>query len=917
MRHQIGEYGAVALAILLTLGLQLSGSFSQLENTISEWRFQLLQKEASDDIVVVEIDARSIRSISTWPWSRALHAQVIDRLNDADVKQVFFDVDFSAPSADQQADRALAESLARAGSTRIVLPSFWQPLTTTNSNEYILTRPLPMLAQHGEVGMVNVAPGPDGLVREIVHLERSLTEQRFSIAALMTGTENLQSDRPYPVDLSYRPDSFKRVSYIDLLEGNIAPEILAGKTVYIGATALELGDNISVPLYRSVPGILLQALAFETLSSKPLNYAPPMLGTAACALIIPILFGLRKRSWRSFLLTLTLLGTGSFGASIFIQAQYGWLISIVPMNAFLLLSGLLNMIRTLDKQALQLMVEKLKALRHGALLSSMLEASTDSIVTLDERGTISSANPAARKLLASDSSLIGEPIATFFPCLNSTQDLLEAVNNCNSRERMELQASCPQGQVPVELSLTKIDVDNETLFSAIIRDITEQKQQRELLRHQATHDPLTGLPNRSLLAEGLDQLDTGRNAALLMLDLDRFKEINDTLGHSAGDEVLVLLGERLVNVLSDNMLIARIGGDEFAILVSNHTQPEELETLAKNLLSTIRTPIKVMGVSLEVGASIGIVFYPEHGEDRESLLRLADIAMYNAKKEKTGFQFYDPNKDGKGLRKLEIAAALRPALEADELDLFYQPKIALSDGSICGFEALSRWQHERLGFVSPVEFVTLAEETDLIEPLTWWTIERALSDMNDWRKRGVSLPIALNMSARHLTDKKFYWKFMQTLKQADIEPALIQLEITESALMADPQSAIEITSQLHEAGISLAVDDFGTGFSSLAYLKNLNVDTLKIDRCFITELDVSHDDQHIVSSTINMAHGLGISVIAEGIETKSQLDLLKQLGCDTIQGYYLAKPMPKQEVLDWIASSQPQRDEIRILQQSS
>jgi diguanylate cyclase (GGDEF)-like protein len=384
-----------------------------------------------------------------------------------------------------------------------------------------------------------------------------------------------------------------------------------------------------------------------------------------------------------------------------------------------------------------------------------------------------------------------------------------------------------------------------------------------------------------------------------MLDLDGFKKVNDTLGHGVGDQVLRALGKRLRQSLPAEVKVFRLGGDEFAVLVSSYRSRDELGRLADLIIDRIRAPVPASGNQLELGGSIGIALFPEHARTGTALLQCADVAMYTAKGSHADSAFYDPTDDHNTLRNLKMAGLLRSAIENQRLTVVYQPKLRLSDGVCCGVETLVRWHDADLGEVSPAEFVPLAERSDLIAHLTRFTLRQALRDHAGWCARGIDVDLAVNLSARHLTDEVFIHEILQLVHDRGLEPSRLELEITETALMNDPERARTVLSNLTRRGIRLAMDDFGTGFSSLAYLKHLNLHTLKIDRCFVQDLERSVSDRKIVESTLSMAHSLDLSVVAEGIETDTQASLLTALGCDIGQGYGLARPMSAESFAQW------------------
>jgi diguanylate cyclase (GGDEF)-like protein len=439
--------------------------------------------------------------------------------------------------------------------------------------------------------------------------------------------------------------------------------------------------------------------------------------------------------------------------------------------------------------------------------------------------------------------------------------------------------------------------------------------QRQLIRqaaashHQALHDPLTGLPNRELFADRVGQaIRTAdrqlRPAALLLLDLDRFKDVNDTLGHHHGDRLLGKVATRLTRALRGVDTVARLGGDEFAVLLPD-VGADGAPAVADKLRAALHRPLTLDGVGLDLDASIGIAVYPDHGGDAAELLQHADVAMYAAKQTHAGFVVYHPAVDQHSPRRLALLGGLRRALERDELVLHYQPKADLHSGQVRGAEALVRWQHPAHGLLGPGEFIPLAERTGLIHPLTRWVLDTALRQAAEWRRAGHRLSIAVNISTRSLLDRDFPEQVAERLAAFKVPPGSLVLEVTESAVMADPALALDVLGRLHALGVGLAVDDFGTGYSSMAYLKALPVDELKVDRSFVGHMTTSNSDAVIVRSTIDLGHNLGLHVVAEGVENRATWEQLAALGCDTAQGYHLGRPMPAAELEHWLQQAVP------------
>src|ERR671915_635788 len=415
--------------------------------------------------------------------------------------------------------------------------------------------------------------------------------------------------------------------------------------------------------------------------------------------------------------------------------------------------------------------------------------------------------------------------------------------------------------------------------------------------HQAVHDALTGLPNRSLFRHQIEQVVNAgrradRTAAVMLIDLDHFKEINDTLGHHAGDRLLQEVSQRLRASLDEQDMVARLGGDEFGVLLADRRGHDKAGAVAQHLLSQLREPFSIEGLTLEVDASIGIACAPEHGSAVEQLIQRADIAMYAAKEGGRGHLVFEPQLDRYSPRRLSLAGALRSAIADGEIVLYFQPKAELNTGRIIGVEALARWQHPRLGLIGPSEFVPIAEQTGLIGPLTSHVLEEALRQLAVWAEQGEELSVAVNLSARSFLDAQLAVEIPRLLERTGVDAHRLELEITESMLMLDPGRAKATLDRLSAIGLSLSVDDFGTGYSSLANLKRLPVHGIKIDKSFVIDMPHDASDAAIVRSTIELAHNLGLRVVAEGVESADAWARLREMGCDLAQGFHVSRPLP-------------------------
>jgi diguanylate cyclase (GGDEF)-like protein/PAS domain S-box-containing protein len=544
-----------------------------------------------------------------------------------------------------------------------------------------------------------------------------------------------------------------------------------------------------------------------------------------------------------------------------------------------------------------------------ALMRNIVQQSFDGILSVRADGRIDTANEAALRMFGCrPAELVGRHILQLFPDLPNYRRLEAA--HAGRGDRLEgLARRQDGGAFPVELSLRPTMVEDERLLIAIVRDITTAKAQENRLRHQAVHDALTGLPNRVLLNDRLAQaLRTAardqKPLALLLLDLDRFKEINDTLGHHLGDLLLIHFAQRLHECIRESDTIARLGGDEFAILLPAASDLERARGVSERIVEAVQRPFEVTdGLRLEVGVSIGIALFPEHADDPARLLQCADVAMYAAKKGAGPIQLYDRDNDRNTIRHLTLSGALRQAIEGGELSFEFQPKLDLLAGTIDSVEALARWRHPDQGPILPHEFIPHAEKTGLIQPFTRWSFDAALGQLARWQEAGLDISIAVNLSTRSLHDDKLPEIIAALLAKWRVDPARLTLELTETAVMHDPDGARRNLFRLHDLGIRLSIDDFGTGCSSLSHLQRLPLHELKIDKSFVLQMTDNDNDLVIVRSTIDLAHNLGLSVVAEGVETAEHLALLQDLGCDLGQGFFVSQPLPIDRLTSWFGQT--------------
>jgi diguanylate cyclase (GGDEF)-like protein len=436
--------------------------------------------------------------------------------------------------------------------------------------------------------------------------------------------------------------------------------------------------------------------------------------------------------------------------------------------------------------------------------------------------------------------------------------------------------------------------------------------------HQSLHDSLTGLPNRKYFHQKLtaaieDARRTSGCVGLCLLDLDRFKEVNDTLGHHVGDQLLSLVAQRLHGALRPDDVVARIGGDEFAILLAPVRDDVSALEVAERIRHCLTAPFHLEDMLFELEASIGIALYPEHGAEPEPVMRRADVAMYLAKEERTGVELYRADRDRNSASRLALLGGLRVALETDQLEVHYQPKVSFGAGGVIGVEALVRWRHPTLGWVMPDEFVPIAEHSGLMVNLTAYVVDRSLAQVALWREAGLAIPVAVNVSMRDLHGPELTAVVGSALERHDLPARSLLLELTERVLTRDSPEVTETLAGLGRLGVTISLDDFGTGYSSMALLRKLPVTEIKIDRSFVSRVTQDDDDATIVGSIVDLAHGLGMRAVAEGVETREVWDLLDDLGCDAAQGWYVSHPMPGDSVAEWMLRHPSQRRTLRAV----
>ena len=563
------------------------------------------------------------------------------------------------------------------------------------------------------------------------------------------------------------------------------------------------------------------------------------------------------------------------------------------------------------------------------MMNGAVDHSSDGILLLDEIGVILDANPAARQMLGAGAqddgaqTLVGRHIGSLIPDATALMARPDsgAAPGSDIRRREMVAHRMDESAFPVEITMRELVNDGGSWQIAYVRDITDRKAHHDALEHKALHDALTGLPNRTLLYERMRDCSnrarrTGDRFALLVVDLNRFKEINDTLGHHIGDLVLQQIARRLTTLLRSSDMIARLGGDEFAILLSPVLDRFAVTNLSERLKTALDAPLLCKGLALDVNASVGAAIFPDDGTDMTELIQKADVAMYVAKNAGLPMAFYDEDQDHHSvsiLTLVSLTGGLGRAIEREELELHYQPKISIPTNQVIGVEALVRWRHPEYGFVPADEFVAVAEQTGLIHNLTEWALRSSIEQCARWRAAGIDLTMSVNLSAKTLQDNDLPQLIENLVDGYGVEPERLIMEFTEDAIMADTERCKANIVRLAEYGLKISIDDFGTGYSSLACLKALPVHELKIDTSFVRDMLDDEDHQTIVRSTIDLAHNLGLTASAEGVESGDTLALLAAMGCDAAQGYFIGMPLPVPDFEDWLRAREAPREAPRLV----
>lgn len=898
---------AAVIAALLAVGLHTRGWLQPIELAIQEVRYLLLQRQASGEIVFVDIDASSLRTVGVWPWARGLHGELVDRLRAAGASEIYFDIDFSTFS-DPAEDSKFAAALQRAeGSAYLAV--FRQPSDPALPAEKRLTNiPISLLLDHAWPVTVSLPVDSDGRIRSSLFADSINGEAVLSLSAMAAGTDGgiLQT---FGIDFSVDPNSVPRISAEDILTGRVDPGALEGRKVVIGASAQELRDFFNVPVHGILPGALLQILAAESLlagRAMSSGFGYPLLALVLAIGAFATFSGMT--TWRPRLILFISLSVALESVALAVQAMTPVSLDTVPAQIALVVLSLAALLREIGVRQLQIRAIYRQQENDRRILDQVFKDNFDGVIVVDGKGVVRAASGSAeviwrapiRSGVRAADVLPPEVVATLQSALTHPEPLNAGARLNEIAITLGDQADCARLiEYAVTASvLAEVDGERPDVVACLTcRDITDRRRAEDAFAYLARHDPITDLLDRRAFEEALQtRLQLGARRAgdyhLLVAGLERIDIIAASLGLSWADKVRAAIAHELRQLGCE--FVASIGDRQLALAgFPDGVVPDEF---CQEVLRRISRELALDGHRLHISACFGLAsLAPTDAPDAAALLRQAGTALSWARKAgpRTIRQFDQAMLRALTRRRL-LEIDLEEGIQKGQFHVVYQPQVELQSGKIIGVEALLRWNHPELGSVSPVEFIPIAEDSGLIEPLGAFVLREACETVQRWN---LPLRLAVNVSPIQVERGSVVEAVETALSSSGLPPAQLDLELVESLFLGQAEQVEASITRLRSLGCGLALDDFGSGYSSLGYIPRFPFSKIKIDRSFVERVAVDKGSVAIVRSVVELARGFDITVIAEGIETRAQEEVLRRLGCHIGQGYLYGRPMSAEDLL--------------------
>lgn len=897
---------AAALILAVAMAAHLTGLLRPVDDGLMAMRMRAAPRQPTGRIVVVDIDAKSIDAIGSWPWPRRLHAELIDKLVALGAAEIAFDIDFS--SATNLADDSTLEAAIKRAAGKITLAAFVQKQTTGANAVISFNRPLPRFAENAWVGSVNVRQDSDGLIRKFGYgliLDGKIVP---SIPAILAGGVG-EPGREFGIDFSIDATAIDRISLIDVLRGDVDPARLSGKKVIVGAQALELRDFFNAPVAGTISGPLLQAEATETLmQGRALRHSSFVVALTGLIIIALAAFAIGRLRWLAMIGALAGVALTTEMIAAWTQAKFAFAIDTAPWHLALGTFAVLVLVNEIDFRELLQTMWRVRANNAEALLSKVVADNFAGVVVIDEDGVIRAASRSASELLGKPRRLAGAKAREVLPpelIAGVDAALIVPVNDRAVWRPSVVQVERLDGaRRNFEFVTTVSQVESETdgktgkpdshrVVCLTFTDVTEQHAAEERIAYLARFDLLTRLPNRNQVVEKLEEVfvsaDTQiRASAVVTIDLDSFKTVNDDLGHQTGDLLLQRVAERITTLLPPKGLVARLAGDEFAAIFMGGNARDEAIAFAKRAVAIVDKPFQLGDHRVVITTSAGVALADARDKGPDDILRRADVALYRAKAEGGNTAtIFERAMLQTMVDRQKLEADLWQALERREFEVWYQPQIELATGRITGVEALLRWRHPERGLVSPNEFIPVAEAIGLIDELGRWVLDTACLEVAKWP---YSIRLSVNVSSAQFAHSDMAEVVGSALQHSGLSPFRLDVEITESLFMQPSRTVHAALARLRDLGVSIALDDFGTGYSSLSYIQKFPITKIKLDKSFVAGLPDNAGSAAIVRAVAGLAKDLSLQLNAEGVETAAQSAFLQSLGVDEVQGYLYGKP---------------------------